>query len=213
MAKTEDGEFELILGNRQLISVFLIVIILLGVFFSMGYIVGRNSAGPAVAATASTQPMKPNAIDRKDTDQASNIQPPSTDPVPPAPPPETKPVSPPPVAEKTSPQPAKQEPPKPEPPKPEKKTEPPQETPAPTPAAGDHPAPGLYWQVAASPRASADMLASALGKKGLRAVVVPADKSPLFRVLVGPYADAAAAAAVRPQLEDAGFKAPIKRQF
>ena len=34
MPKNEDGEFELILGNRQLISVFLIVIILLliGVF-------------------------------------------------------------------------------------------------------------------------------------------------------------------------------------
>ena len=48
MAKNEDGEFELILGNRQLISVFLIVVILLGVFFSMGYIVGRNSA-PVIA--------------------------------------------------------------------------------------------------------------------------------------------------------------------
>ena len=211
MAKTEEGEFELILGNRQLISVFLIVIILLGVFFSMGYIVGRNSAGPSVVSTASNQPVKPNAIDRKDSEQASNVQPPSTEPTPSAPPPETKPVSPPRVAEKTSPQPAKQEP-----PKPEKKTEPPpppQESPAPTPAGGDHPSPGIYWQVAASPRASADVLASALGKKGLRAVVVPADKSPLFRVLVGPYADAAAAAAVRPQLEDAGFKAPIKRQF
>ncbi len=45
MPKSEDGEFELILGNRQLLSVFFIVVILLGVFFTMGYIVGRNS-GP-----------------------------------------------------------------------------------------------------------------------------------------------------------------------
>ena len=50
MARTEEGEFELILGNRQLISVFLIVVILLGVFFSMGYIVGRNSAPVATEA-------------------------------------------------------------------------------------------------------------------------------------------------------------------
>src|SRR6266852_3839330 len=44
VAKNEYGEFELILGNRQLLSVFFIVVILLGVFFTMGYIVGRNSA-------------------------------------------------------------------------------------------------------------------------------------------------------------------------
>ena len=43
MPKNEDGEFELILANRQLLSVFFIVVILLGVFFTMGYIVGRNS--------------------------------------------------------------------------------------------------------------------------------------------------------------------------
>ena len=43
LPKNEDGEFELILANRQLLSVFFIVVILLGVFFTMGYIVGRNS--------------------------------------------------------------------------------------------------------------------------------------------------------------------------
>ena len=43
MPRNDDGEFELILGNRQLMSVFFIVVILLGVFFAMGYIVGRNS--------------------------------------------------------------------------------------------------------------------------------------------------------------------------
>src|SRR5579872_3842346 len=50
LPKNEDGEFELILGNRQLLSVFFIVVILLGVFFTMGYIVGRNS-GPVAAET------------------------------------------------------------------------------------------------------------------------------------------------------------------
>ena len=53
MPKNEDGEFELILGNRQLLSVFFIVVILLGVFFTMGYIVGRNSG----TATAELTPV------------------------------------------------------------------------------------------------------------------------------------------------------------
>jgi cell division septation protein DedD len=44
--RNEDGEFELILGNRQLMSVFFIVVILLGVFFAMGYIVGRGATPP-----------------------------------------------------------------------------------------------------------------------------------------------------------------------
>ena len=42
MARNEDGEFELVLGNRQLLSGFFIVVVLLGVVFSMGYIVGKN---------------------------------------------------------------------------------------------------------------------------------------------------------------------------
>src|SRR5690349_4074269 len=50
MPKNEDGEFELILGNRQLLSVFFIVVVLLGVFFTMGYIVGRNSTPMSVEA-------------------------------------------------------------------------------------------------------------------------------------------------------------------
>ena len=49
MSKT-DGEYELVLGNRQLLSAFFIIVILFGVFFTMGYVVGRNSA-PAVAAS------------------------------------------------------------------------------------------------------------------------------------------------------------------
>ncbi len=59
MPKNDEGEFELVLGNRQLISVFLIVVILLGVFFSMGYIVGRNSS-PAATETARNEKPQPD---------------------------------------------------------------------------------------------------------------------------------------------------------
>lgn len=44
MPRNEEGEFELMLGNKEMLSVLFIVIVLLGVFFAMGYVVGRNSA-------------------------------------------------------------------------------------------------------------------------------------------------------------------------
>src|SRR4051812_5543981 len=71
MGKSEDGEFELILGNRQLLSVFFIVVVLLGVFFTMGYIVGRSSS-PTVSADAGrkTEP-KPISVERAATASAS----------------------------------------------------------------------------------------------------------------------------------------------
>src|SRR5262245_60388602 len=53
MPRNDDGEFELVLGNRQLLSGFFIVVILFGVFFTMGYIVGRHSSPAASAASTS----------------------------------------------------------------------------------------------------------------------------------------------------------------
>ena len=52
MPQNEDGEFELILGNRQLLSVFFIVVVLFGVFFTTGYIVGRSSGPNATVEVA-----------------------------------------------------------------------------------------------------------------------------------------------------------------
>ncbi len=64
MPKNEEGEFELILGNKQLLSVFFIVVILLGVFFAMGFIVGRNSPAPATeTASVRKSDVKPLVVD------------------------------------------------------------------------------------------------------------------------------------------------------
>src|SRR6185295_7577536 len=60
--RNEDGEFELILGNRQLLSVFFIIVILLGVFFTMGYIVGRNSAPLTELTSTTKQEAKPIVV-------------------------------------------------------------------------------------------------------------------------------------------------------
>src|ERR1700691_1565015 len=43
MKNNETGEFELVMGNKQLLFGFFVVVVLFGVFFVMGYIVGRNS--------------------------------------------------------------------------------------------------------------------------------------------------------------------------
>ena len=82
MPKNDEGEFELVLGNRQLISVFLIVVILLGVFFSMGYIVGRNSS-PASVDTARNEKPKPDH-DADSSDNAPADAPPDITATPPA---------------------------------------------------------------------------------------------------------------------------------
>src|SRR5262245_32596142 len=59
MKNTETGEFELVLGNKQVLSGFFIIVILFGVFFAMGYIVGRNSAAPVRQAESPAAPVAP----------------------------------------------------------------------------------------------------------------------------------------------------------
>jgi hypothetical protein len=66
MKNNETGEFELVLGNKQLLSGFFIVVILFGVFFTMGYIVGRNSA-PSGKMTASADSFGTPAAGQADT--------------------------------------------------------------------------------------------------------------------------------------------------
>src|SRR2546422_3372068 len=52
MPRNDEGDFELVLGNRQLLSGFFIVVILFAIFFSMGYIVGRHSSPAPMNTTA-----------------------------------------------------------------------------------------------------------------------------------------------------------------
>ncbi len=217
MAKSDEGEFELILGNRQLISVFLIVVVLLGVFFSMGYIVGRNSSAPAAEAartekksvavespSAESQPASSNPATTPEEPPA--VDRPDIKPTPPAPV-ATHPVQPAPAATKPAPV-----------------TPPPVTTQKPKPAAvgppavshatvTGEPASGQYWQVVATARPDAEIIAEALTKKGFHAQVVPGPRPEIFRVLVGPLKDSATQAQTRTSLEAAGFKNPIPRKY
>jgi cell division septation protein DedD len=216
LPKNDEGEFELVLGNRQLISVFLIVVILLGVFFSMGYIVGRNSS-PTTTDTAHNEKPKPDH-DADSSDAPSAEAPPAASSTPAA------------VADSTpqSKSPESTKPVQPEPPAPSSaKSEPvhvkeargkPSPSPAPAvppvhaPAAGE-PSGGQYWQVVATSRPDAEIIAEALAKKGFHVVLAPAPKDGIFRVLVGPLRDAATQAQIRSGLESAGFKNPIMRKY
>jgi len=195
LPKNEDGEFELILGNRQLLSVFFIVVILLGVFFTMGYIVGRNS-GTLTADVAATP-----APDGK----PQVVEPPAAKTPEPAPAPtaptETVPQQP---AKEAEPEPA------PERAKPEKvKAEPVR-------GGSSHPAAGqTYLQLAATSKHEADIMVDVLRKKSFKSMAAEIDEKPgTYRVLVGPITDTTANK-MRADLQGAGFpgNAAIRRTF
>jgi outer membrane biosynthesis protein TonB len=208
MAKNEDGEFELILGNRQLLSVFFIVVVLLGVFFTMGYIVGRNSnpiTGPETVAAArkdskpvvidapphDTPKTSPPAASLPPTETAAQL-PPKEEPKPaetpkPEPPPKREPPKAEPVkSEAIKAAPPKAQPPKPEPAKPVKQAPPPAATTSTSRPAGGE----TYLQLAATAKAEADVMLDVLHKKGFKAIAtqIP-DRPGLYRVFVGPIAD------------------------
>ncbi len=221
MARNEYGEVELVLGTKQLIGVFLIVVILLGVFASMGYIVGRSSSPPAEAAkNAPPKPIvvpkptdqdatPPAASEEKKNETASSESKPSAAATPLPPP--TKEVDeqkskPSPVEKSAALKPAEKPAAKPV----EKSAEKPVEAPR---LAISEPPAGQYWQVMAAERADAELIAEELSKKGLKALLAPAPKTGYYRVLVGPFADAARMAEIRTNLENAGFKQPIVRKY
>jgi cell division septation protein DedD len=198
--KNEDGEFELILANRQLLSVFFIVVVLFGVFFTMGYIVGRNS-GPAQVDVASTHKTeaKPLVVDspapQETTAPAST--PPATTPAPVS----TRPQQPPEQSKAEAkveprPEPKREEPKKKEPPAPKEK-------PAPASAA---PAAGqTYLQLVATAKAEADVMVDVLRQKNFKAIAVQIPEKPeLYRVLVGPLADGTLNK-VKSDLQSSGF--------
>jgi len=205
LARNDEGEFELVLGNRQLISVFLIVVILLAVLFSMGYIVGRNSTAVVADGTRTNSgtPAKPIVVERA-ADSSAPLNPASS---PATEPGDSKPTPAGPLA--TKPEKAASAP----PPSQAKETKPQVLTPSAPASATGEPAAGQYWQVVATSRPDAEIISEALGKKGFHSVVAPGPRDNIFRVLVGPFKDAATLAQGRADLEASGFKNPIMRRY
>ena len=202
MARSEDGEFELILGNKQLLSVFFIVVVLLGVFFTMGYIVGKNSVSPdamagkqppsdALVVEPSEPTVKPAGGLVVEPEPSSHVK-------------ERAVPTPEPARKQES---AHKEEPKPTPAPPQVSNKPM------TTAAGD-PAPGqTFLQVVASTRPDCEIIVDVLKRKGFTAIVAPGPSGDLFRVLVGPLHDAATISRTRTELEAAGFQKPYLRKY
>ena len=206
MPRNDEGEFELVLGNKQLLSVFFIVVILIGVFFTMGYIVGRNS-GPGVdnaaarrTTTESPAPSLPGpspaGAPARSAASSALIRVRSLVEVSRVVPPKPKKVS----EEKEI--------------KDRENTKPQKITrPDPNTFLMSKIEPGqTYLQVAAVKRPEAEILARVLRRKGfLQAVVVQGPKEDLFRVVVGPVKDREALQKTKADLEAAGLKSIVQK--
>jgi cell division septation protein DedD len=186
-----DGEKELVLGNKQLISLFFVVVALCGVFFAMGYMIGRNTSKPVTANAEGNAPAVAAAPATSTQDSEPPRETAAEQPPPPSPAPAdaTQPAQITPAAAPAV-----------------------TSTPSPsthTKAAQDVPAvpeTGATWlQVTALRRSDADNLVKTLREQNFPAVKAESSKPDLFRVLVGPYHQTADVAEAKARLKSLGF--------
>ena len=192
MPRNDEGDFILTLGNKELISVFVVGIILLGVFFAMGYALGRTN-GTQTAETRKPDYVRTDPPSSMSAPPARTITPPAAEatpapteaaptPVPAAAPTETSAAA-----------------------------KPAETAGAPTVIV---PAPGqAFLQVAAVAKPDAEMVQQVLKGKGFAASLAagPPERPEIMRVLVGPAADNAEISRLKADLEKAGFKSFVKK--
>ncbi|HWF09146.1 MAG TPA: SPOR domain-containing protein [Bryobacteraceae bacterium] len=185
---TQEGEKELVLGNKQLISLFFVGVALCGVFFALGYMIGHNSRPPATAnldAAASTPPAAAAA-------QTQDSEPPRETAA-------SEAQVPTPTLAETQPPPADAE-------APLTKTRAALDRPEPQPDTAAVPQPGAtYLQVTALRRDDADKLVKTLKEQNFPALLADSSKPDLFRVMVGPYHQTADVAEAKARLKALGF--------
>lgn len=193
MPERSDGEFEFTLGNKQLFSVLFIVVVLLGLFFAMGFLAGRGTAPEAAQKLAKTEagPLRVDSGEAQQTPAAKQNEP------------AAEPVQSEPVPAKN--EPAKAEPAKPEPAKP---AQPKPSLSASPSGVTDNPPAGRYLQVAATVLNDAQTLRLQLVERKLRVVIAPSSKPEYVRVIVGPLADNDAITAAREELKKIGIANP-----
>ena len=202
MRNNETGEFELVVGNKQLLSGFFIVVLLFAVAFAMGYVVGQNTQRPVKLASEG------GAASTAANTAAADARPQPASPVTPVP------VSSPPPAPDAA---AGQAPPT--DPASQPTTQPAQgsqgaaEKPATGPAtpgivASSELPPGSFWQVLAVKPEVAEAIRQTLKDKGFQVSLTPGTNN-LTRVLVGPYNDSPSLGRAKTALETAGFQ-PVR---
>ncbi len=214
------GTGERVLESRHVIGLFMLMLLFSGVFFTLGYMMGRDQYGGQVRAAtdffkkpASSVSPKPDTNAKRTNNSAPSATPTDT-----AVPPNSdwefyragdskktedhlKPVAPAPAAaQKNAPVLVRT-------------TAPPRtaSTPSKTPNTQAVPGGSYTLQVAALRKEAVALeLAKGLQKKNFPAFVVSPQTDNYYRVQVGPYADQKSAEAARKSLEGAGFKAIVK---
>jgi cell division septation protein DedD len=181
MRNKETGEFELVVGDRQLLSGFFIVVLLLAVVFMMGYEVGQNSPHSVETDTAAATPPIPTETRPPSAPSQAVAEPPAGD---------------------VSQQGAAEPPPQPT-------TQPAREAAPTEPAAAA--TPGSYWQVMAckNPVDAQDLLQTL--KDGGMPAFLRSEPDNLVHLVVGPYTDAAAMAKVKSDLESRFGLHPMRK--
>ncbi|MFQ5816583.1 MAG: SPOR domain-containing protein [Terriglobia bacterium] len=191
MAKGKGGAYEMVLETRHLVGVFFAVVILCAVFFTLGFVLGRNQERAAahtaeLESRSTTQPMpsaaespsSPTPTDLGFYGRVGKAQPATSSP---------KPVAPP-VPKSTPPS-----------------------SPTGT-SAGSSAAASILLQVAAiTQKDDAERLQKELRRLGFPTVIVPPTSGRFYRVQVGPFTDPELAAAAQRRLEAQGFTVLVKR--
>jgi len=176
MSSTSETETEILLGNKHLLAIFFVLAILLGIAFTGGYMVGKNSPDkkPAALSAAADDPAASSVTAPPGSLETHSIPPAGSEPSDPAP-------TPPPA------------------PKPEPRAKPGAAFAGPQ--SGQ-----TFLQVAAVGHTEAAALADVLSKKGFPAHAVPKPgASDIYRVLIGPMGDASELSTTRDSLRNAGF--------
>lgn len=213
MFHTREGEAEILLGNKQIVGIFFILAVLFGVFFTAGYMVGRNSgekkaedslaqASPVPNSAAAAQTGETHAVPgdagtgvaetaeaQQGGDSSGNMG--ATTDAEAAPAARTETISP----KKAN----------------RQHTE---EVDAESGSLVVTPRRGqTYLQVAAVSRSEAEAVATVLSKKGFHAHVAPRPGTKLFRVLVGPVRDAGELSSTRDALMRKGFRQVFVQRY
>ncbi len=205
MLRTDDSETEILLGNKQLLGIFFVVAILLGVAFTGGYMMGRGSSAKKASSAGVAVPNEVASSSNPGPagGETHSISPDSTD----------TSASATPKSAASKPEPVQESPLG----SPARKTFHPPDSDSLTAASpnGFVPEAGQeFLQVGAVGRDEAEAIADVLHKKGFRAHAVPKPGSTkLYRVLIGPIQDAADLSATRDSLRKTGFREVIVQKY
>ena len=209
--RSGEQETEILLGNKQLLGIFFVLAILLGVAFYGGYVVGKGAAARKPASTAATSTEAPvTAPSVPETGGETHSVPADSATAPDA------------TAKTSAGAVASSEPPPLGSPKRKSatKAEPAPATDLTVPAADTGAAyatfvpQGTFLQVTAVGRDEAIAIADVLQKKGFPAHAVPKPgNSKLYRVIVGPVHDAGDLASTRDSLRKTGFREVITQRY